>query len=122
RAFEDALLVEGLPYRVVGGVGFYARAEVKDALAYLRYIVNRNDGVSLRRIVNAPRRGIGQSTLTAISDEGARRGLSFAQALNDPGLVAQVAPKQAKDIAFFLGVIERLAERGPVDGSSVSLV
>src|ERR1700730_2372498 len=52
RAFEEAMLVEGLPYRVVVGVGFYARAEIKDALSYLRYIVNRDDGVSLRRIIN----------------------------------------------------------------------
>ena len=122
RAFEEALLVEGLPYRVVGGVGFYARAEVKDALAYLRYIVNRNDGVSLRRIINAPRRGIGQSTLTAISDEGALRGMSFAQAMNDRQLVAQVAPKRAKDIAAFLSVIERFAEVARVEGPAKLLV
>jgi len=122
RSFEDALLVEGLPYRVVGGVGFYARAEVKDALAYLRYIVNRNDGISLRRIINAPRRGIGQSTLTAISDEGARRGLSFAQAMTDPALVALVSPKKAKDIAAFLAIIDRFAEVGTVEGPARLLV
>jgi DNA helicase II / ATP-dependent DNA helicase PcrA len=110
RAFEEALLVEGLPYRVVGGVGFYARAEVKDALAYLRFIVNRNDGVSLRRIINAPRRGIGQSTLNAISDEGARRGMSFAQAMTHVGLVASVAPKKAKEIGAFLQSIDRFAQ------------
>ena len=122
RAFEEAMLVEGMPYRVVGGVGFYARAEVKDALAYLRYIVNRDDGVSLRRIINAPRRGIGQSTLNAISDEGARRGLSFAQAMNDQALVALVAPKRAKDITAFLTLIERFAEIGRAEGPSKLLV
>jgi len=122
RAFEEALLVEGMPYRVVGGVGFYARAEVKDALAYLRYIVNRNDGISLRRIINAPRRGIGQSTLTAIADEGARRGLSFAQAMNDPALVGLVTPKKAKEIAAFLATIDRFAEIGVVEGPARLLV
>jgi len=122
RAFEEALLVEGLPYRVVGGVGFYARAEVKDSLAYLRYIVNRNDGVSLRRIVNAPRRGIGQSTLNVISDEGAHRGLSFAQAMTDAELVAKVAPKRAKDIASFLAAIDRFAEIGSAVGPAKLLV
>ena len=122
RAFEEAMLVEGLPYRVVGGVGFYARAEVKDALAYLRYIVNRDDGVSLRRIINAPRRGIGQSTLNAIADEGARRGLSFAQAMCDPALVTLVAPKRAKEIASFLMLIDRFAEIGRVEGPSRLLV
>ena len=122
RAFEEALLLEGMPYRVVGGVGFYARAEVKDALAYLRYIVNRNDGVSLRRIINAPRRGIGQSTLNAIADEGARRGLNFAQAMNDSALAALVSPKKAKDIASFFALIDRFAEIGRVDGSAKLLV
>jgi DNA helicase-2/ATP-dependent DNA helicase PcrA len=122
RAFEEAMLVEGLPYRVVGGVGFYARAEVKDALAYLRYIVNRDDGISLRRIINAPRRGIGQSTLNAIADEGARRGLSFAQAMSDPALVTLVAPKKAKEIASFLTIIDRFAEIGRAEGPSRLLV
>ena len=119
RAFEEALLADGTPYRIVGSVGFYARAEVKDALAYLRYVVNRDDSVSLRRIVNAPRRGIGQSTLNAIADEGARRGLTFAQALVDASLVESVAPKKARDIAGFLRSIDRFAqltaERGPAD-------
>jgi len=122
RAFEEAMLVEGMPYRVVGGVGFYARAEVKDALAYLRFIVNRDDGISLRRIINAPRRGIGQSTLNAIADEGGRRGMSFSQAMRDPALVALVAPKRAKDIASFLTLIDRFAEIGRVEGPSKLLV
>jgi len=118
RAFEEAMLVAGLPYRVVGGVGFYARAEVKDALAYLRYIVNRDDGISLRRIINAPRRGIGQATLDAIGDEGARRGLTFAQAMRTPELIAEVAPKKAKDLASFTHDIDAFTavsdQRGPV--------
>jgi ATP-dependent DNA helicase UvrD/PcrA len=122
RAFEEALLVEGLPYRIVGGVGFYARAEIKDALGYLRYIANRNDGVSLRRIINAPRRGIGIATLNAIADEGARRGLSFAQALADRAVVAEIAPKKAKDIATFLADIERFAALGMLEGPAKLLV
>lgn len=122
RAFEEALLVEGIPYRIVGGVGFYARAEVKDALGYLRYIANRNDGVSLRRIINAPKRGIGTATLSAIADEGARRGLNFAQALADESLVAHVAPKKAKDINAFLRAIERFAALAALEGPAKLLV
>ncbi|MBV8081523.1 MAG: UvrD-helicase domain-containing protein [Candidatus Eremiobacteraeota bacterium] len=117
RAFEEALLVAGMPYRVIGGVGFYARTEVKDALAYLRYITNRDDGVSLRRIINAPRRGIGQATLNAIGDEGARRGLTFARAMLDPDVVASVAPKKARDLAAFFRDIDAFdtiaQEQGP---------
>ncbi|MBV8668237.1 MAG: UvrD-helicase domain-containing protein [Candidatus Eremiobacteraeota bacterium] len=122
RAVEEAMLAIGMPYRIVGGVGFYARAEVKDALSYLRYIVNRDDGVSLRRIINAPRRGIGQSTLNAIGDEGARRGLTFAQALADASVVAAAAPKKVKDIAAFLADIDAFARLGDERGPAALLV
>ncbi|MDQ6780903.1 MAG: UvrD-helicase domain-containing protein, partial [Candidatus Eremiobacteraeota bacterium] len=116
RSVEEAMLSDGMAYRVVGGVGFYARAEVKDALSYLRYIANRKDGLSLRRIINAPRRGIGQSTLNAIAEEGARRGLTFPEALADGPTVQAAAPKKTRDIAAFLHEIEvfsGIAERGP---------
>jgi len=122
RAFEEALLVAGMPYRVVGGVGFYARAEIKDALAYLRYVTNRDDGISLRRIINAPRRGIGQATLNAIGDEGARRGLSFARAMLDPDVIAGVAPKKARDLAAFFRDIDAFAVIAADQGPSAALV
>ncbi len=122
RAVEEAMLAVGMPYRIVGGVGFYARAEVKDALSYLRYIANRNDGISLRRIINAPRRGIGQSTLNAISDEGAKRDMTFAQALADPAVVGTAAPKKARDIAAFLADIEAFARLGDERGPAALLV
>ena len=66
RVFEEALIADGIPYRVVGGVGFYARSEIKDVIAYLRYIVNPSDALAFKRIVNVPRRGIGQQTLAAL--------------------------------------------------------
>lgn len=122
RAFEEAMLVAGMPYRVVGGVGFYARAEVKDALAYLRYLLNRDDGVSLRRIINAPKRGIGPTTLNAIADEGARRGLTFATALADQDVVAAVAPKKVKDIASFMRDIEAFATIANDQGPAAALL
>ncbi|MBC5805599.1 MAG: ATP-dependent DNA helicase PcrA [Candidatus Eremiobacter antarcticus] len=122
RAVEEAMLSEGMPYRIVGGVGFYARLEVKDALSYLRYIANRDDGISLRRIINAPRRGIGQSTLNAIADEGARRGMTFAQALANEDVVRTAAPKRARDIAAFLRDIEQFARVGEERGPSALLV
>ena len=73
RVFEEALLAEGIPYRVVGGVGFYARTEIKDIVAYLRYIVNSSDALAFKRIVNVPRRGIGQQTLAALVQSAGRR-------------------------------------------------
>jgi DNA helicase II / ATP-dependent DNA helicase PcrA len=122
RSFEEAMLVAGMPYRVVGGVGFYARAEVKDALAYLRYLLNRADGVSLRRIINAPKRGIGPTTLNAIADEGARRGLTFATALADQDVVGAVAPKKVKDIASFMHDIEAFTTIANDQGPAAALL
>src|SRR4029078_12101764 len=66
RAIEDALTREGLPYRMVGGVRFYERKEVKDALAYLKVIINPHDDVSFRRVVNVPTRGIGKVVMDAL--------------------------------------------------------
>lgn len=66
RAFEDILMREGIPYRVVGGQKFYERKEIKDILAYLRLVYNTNDNVSLKRIINEPKRGIGKTTVDTI--------------------------------------------------------
>jgi DNA helicase-2/ATP-dependent DNA helicase PcrA len=66
RAIEDALMREGVPYRIIGGLRFYERKEIKDALAYLRVIINPHDDVSFRRIVNVPARGIGKSVIDAL--------------------------------------------------------
>jgi len=66
RAIEDALMREGVPYRIIGGVRFYERKEIKDALAYLRLIINPHDDVSFRRVVNVPSRGIGKVVMDAL--------------------------------------------------------
>jgi DNA helicase-2/ATP-dependent DNA helicase PcrA len=68
RAIEDALMREGLPYRIVGGVRFYERKEIKDALAYLKLVINPHDDVSFRRIVNVPPRGIGKGVMDALEN------------------------------------------------------
>jgi DNA helicase-2/ATP-dependent DNA helicase PcrA len=81
RAFEETFIRAGIPYKVVGGVRFYERREVRDAIAYLRAIANRADDVSLRRILNVPKRGIGDRAETAVADLAAREGLSFGDAL-----------------------------------------
>ena len=66
RAVEDALMRDGIPYRIVGGVRFYERKEIKDALAYLKLILNPHDDVSFRRVVNVPARGIGKTVMDAL--------------------------------------------------------
>lgn len=76
RALEDQLMRDGTPYRIIGGVRFYERKEVKDALSYLKLIINPHDDVSFRRVVNVPARGIGKSVMDALErdDPGAGRG------------------------------------------------
>jgi DNA helicase-2/ATP-dependent DNA helicase PcrA len=66
RALEDALMREGVPYKIIGGVRFYERKEIKDALAYLRLVINPHDDVSFRRVVNVPARGVGKGVITSL--------------------------------------------------------
>src|SRR5574341_1061399 len=83
RAFEEALRRQGTRYRLVGGFSFYQRAEVKDALAYLRLVLNPDDDLALLRILNTPPRGIGKATEDALRESAARRGTSLWVALDE---------------------------------------
>jgi DNA helicase II / ATP-dependent DNA helicase PcrA len=111
RVFEETMLSEGIPYRVVGGVGFYARTEIKDMIAYLRYIVNAADAVSFKRIVNVPRRSIGQQTIAGLVDAASAAGISVGQAIFDSELLKRVVPKKQKDLERFAELIENLRKR-----------
>jgi len=82
RVLEKVFLGMGIPYRMVGGVQFYARAEIKDILAYLRVIQNPDDSVSLRRIINVPTRGIGERTIQKLAEAAAGRGMTMLQAMS----------------------------------------
>ena len=77
RALEELLMRAGLPYRVVGGTRFYERKEIKDALAYLRALSNPDDDVSVRRILNEPKRGIGAKSETVVADYASAQRISF---------------------------------------------
>ena len=83
RALEDVLVREGVPYQVVGGVRFYERAEIKDAMAYLSVISNPDDSVSLERIINVPKRGIGNTSVAKLQDYARRQGISLYGALSE---------------------------------------
>jgi DNA helicase-2/ATP-dependent DNA helicase PcrA len=101
RAFEEVFIRSGLPYKVVGGVRFYERREVRDLLAYLRLIANPEDEVSLRRVLNVPRRGIGDRTEECVVALASRDRTSFAAALTRPGDVPGLSPRAIRAIEAF---------------------
>ncbi|MGA2393865.1 MAG: DUF3553 domain-containing protein [Candidatus Lustribacter sp.] len=122
RYFEEGFLAEGIPYRVVGGVGFYARTEIKDMLSYLRYIVNPSDAVAFRRIVNVPRRSIGQQTLTSLLDAANASGVSVGQAVFDSALLKRAVPKKQRELERFDELINDLREKAKTFSISDLLV
>ncbi|MFE2750659.1 DNA helicase PcrA [Actinosynnema sp. NPDC059335] len=112
RVFEEIFIRLGLPYRVVGGVRFYERREVRDALAYLRALSNPDDTVSLRRILNVPKRGIGERAEACVSMYAERERISFAAALRDAvtGKVPLLNPRSRNAIAGFVELMDELGE------------
>lgn len=110
RAVEEVFIRLGLPYKVVGGVRFYERKEVRDVLAYLRAVVNPHDTVALRRIINTPRRGIGDSALDRVDQFAAERGISFGDALRTVDESAGLAPRSLNSIRQFAAMMESLTK------------
>ena len=107
RVFEEVFMRSSIPYKVVGGVRFYERKEVKDLLAYLRVLVNPNDEVSLRRIINTPKRGIGDRAIESVEALGKAEHLSFWEALSRSS-EADLSAKSASSIASFVSLISTL--------------
>src|ERR1700736_6003152 len=101
RVFEEVFIRTRLPYKIVGGVRFYERREVRDLLGYLRLIANREDEVSLRRVLNVPRRGIGDRAEECVAALASRDKISFAQALARPADVPALAARSARSIEAF---------------------
>jgi DNA helicase-2/ATP-dependent DNA helicase PcrA len=87
RALEDVLVREGVPYQIVGGVRFYERAEIKDAMAYLSVISNPADSVALERIINVPKRGLGNTSVARLQDHARKNGLTLYEALAEADTV-----------------------------------
>ena len=110
RVFEEVFIRVGLPYKVVGGVRFYERREVRDALAYLRLIANPDDVVSLRRILNTPRRGIGDKAESVVEAHAERGRAPFVAALRDAarGQVGALQPRSVNAIAGFVRLLDDL--------------
>ena len=108
RAVEEVFVRVGLPYKVVGGTRFYERREVKDALAYLRVISNPADTVNLRRIVNVPKRGIGDRAVACIAQLAERERVPFVAALGRPQDAPGIATRSVAAITAFTSLLEAL--------------
>jgi DNA helicase-2/ATP-dependent DNA helicase PcrA len=108
RIFEESFLRAAIPYKVVGGVRFYERKEVKDFLAYLRILVNPEDEVSLRRIINTPKRGIGDRALDVIDLHAAKTGNSFWRSLIDAKNAEEIPARSLVAINEFVLLIDSL--------------
>ena len=108
RVFEEVFIRVGMPYRVVGGVRFYERREVRDALAYLRVIANPDDLVSLRRILNTPRRGIGDRAQACVDALSQHEGITFAAALERADAAPGMNPRSWQAIHAFLDLLTDL--------------
>lgn len=111
RALEEALMRVGIPYTLVGGVRFYQRQEIKDLLAYLRVIVNPEDQVSLKRVLNVPPRGIGPKTVQKLQELARQRGCSLYKALQEASVREDMSPMVRKRARDIFSLLKRLRTR-----------
>jgi DNA helicase-2/ATP-dependent DNA helicase PcrA len=111
RVLEDMLVRYGVSYQVIGGTRFYERAEVKDALAYLTLLVNPSDTVAFGRVVNSPRRGIGQTSQARLIGHANTIGATVWDVAAEPERVPGLAAAAVKAVGRFMSVMERLRER-----------
>lgn len=117
RLFEERFITSNIPYKIVGGVNFYARKEVKDLLAYLKTIDNARDDLAVRRIINVPKRGIGATTLNRVSDYAEAYGISFYDALKQADEIPSLGKAAAK-IRPFVTFIQTMRSKLPYLGVS----
>lgn len=114
RVFEEKFLLKNIPYRIVGGVNFYSRKEIKDILAYLKAIDNGQDDLAVKRIINVPKRGIGAASIVKISDYAMQKEISFLdacyEAMEIPGLGR--AASKVQEFSLEIAKFRRLADAG----------
>ncbi len=109
RMFEEKFVTANIPYKVVGGINFYARKEIKDLLAYLKTIDNGLDDLSVKRIINVPKRGIGLTTINRVQENATERGVGFYEALRTVDMIPGIGRGVAK-LESFVALIEHFKE------------
>ena len=117
RLFEERFITSNIPYKIVGGVNFYARKEIKDLLAYLKTIDNGRDDLAVHRIINVPKRGIGATTLLKVADWASVCGISFYDALKQAEEVPNLGKASLK-IRPFVNFIQTMRSKAPIIGVS----
>lgn len=122
RVIEDVFIRTGIPYRVVGGTRFYERKEVRDIIAYLRVVDNPDDEVSLRRIVNTPRRGIGDKALAFVTAFASRENISLYEAMKRADEVDYLGARGKNAITKFVTMMEELRSETPEVGDLINLI
>lgn len=108
RVLENALRIARIPYTVVGGLRFYERMEIKDIIAYLRLLLNRNDTISLQRIINVPARNIGKVTLDKLKEFAYEQGFSLYDAMMNVDQVPNIQSRTRESISKFVQIIESI--------------
>ena len=115
RLLEEKFVAMNIPYKIVGGINFYSRREIKDVLSYLKTIDNGKDDLAVRRIINVPKRGIGLTTINRIQESAAARGLGFYDALSAPDLIPGIG-RSASKLDSFAALIEYFKGRSEESG------
>lgn len=110
RMFEERFVTANIPYKVVGGVNFYSRKEIKDLLAYFKTIDNGKDDLAVKRIINVPKRGIGATTINRVQENAAERGITFYEALSSVELIPNIGRSGSK-LTSFVALIEHFKQR-----------
>jgi DNA helicase-2/ATP-dependent DNA helicase PcrA len=116
RVLEESFMRFGIPYKVVGGTRFYDRREIKDAMAYLRAVVNPADEVSVKRVLNVPKRGVGEGSITKLDAFAAADGITFAEALRHAQEAGLTGPA-ARGVESFVRLLDEMAELVADDGT-----
>ena len=112
---EEKFVAMNIPYKIVGGINFYSRREIKDVLSYLKTIDNGKDDLAVRRIINVPKRGIGLTTINRIQESAAARGIGFYDALSAPDLIPGIG-RSASKLDSFAALIEYFKGRSEESG------
>ena len=110
RLFEEKLVTANIPYKIIGGINFYARREIKDLLAYLKTIDNGKDDLAVKRIINVPKRGIGLTTINRVQEDALSRGVGFYESLLTADLIPNIGRSISK-LESFAALIEHLKTR-----------